>query len=109
MTDLNFGIADKDTTKIAYLGDQINVQLPENATTGFRWNLTSYTQDNLSFKTSESGNPNSASFGAAGSATFVFVTKSIGQGKIVLKLIRGTQANNAASEFNLGIDIRNNE
>ena len=107
MAELNLGLADKDKTIMARVGDHIVVRLPENQTTGFRWILTSITEETIILETREVTSPDSESLGAGGDVTFRFNTKAIGLGKVVLKLLRGPQDPTAASEFQFNVDIRN--
>ena len=108
MAELNLGLADKDRTISARVEDHILVKLPENQTTGFKWILTSITEETVTLETRETTPPDSGSLGAGGGVTFRFITKAIGLGKVVLELLRGPQDTNAASEFQFNVDIRNN-
>jgi predicted secreted protein len=81
----------------ARVGDEILLELPDSsASTGFQWELTSYSEDHLSF---EGLDGSDASFGPPGAgesdAVFRFKATSEGEATITLKLWRGFEPDEA--------------
>ena len=105
MGELRLGYTDRDKTIITKVGDTLVITVPENATTGFQWNLASYTKDILSLETTDPTSASSEPLGAGGrKVTFRFTAKSIGQGEIILKLSRGK--GNIESNFKFRLNIK---
>jgi inhibitor of cysteine peptidase len=65
-------------------GETVQVTLPENATTGYRWAVDHYDQDSIEAVSTEPHYPAKA-VGAGGEVAFSFRAKKIGSGEIVLK------------------------
>jgi inhibitor of cysteine peptidase len=107
MAELNLGFADNNKTVAAKVGDSIIVTVPENATTGFQWDLASITEETVAL---EDGSAISAPIGRAmgaggGGVTFRFRATAAGNGKVTLKLSRGGPSDNSAVKFSLNLDI----
>ena len=75
---------DTDRTLEIHLGDSVQISLPENATTGFRWAIDRYDEEYLEVVATESHYPENA-LGSGGDVSFVFRAKKVGTGEIVLK------------------------
>ena len=84
MTMLLLTQRDKDRTVEIHLGDSVQISLPENATTGFRWAIDRYDEEYLEVVATESHYPENA-LGSGGEVSFVFRGKKVGTGEIVLK------------------------
>jgi predicted secreted protein len=65
-------------------GDSVQISLPENATTGFRWAIDRYDEEYLEAVATEPHYPENA-LGSGGVVSFVFRGKKLGTGEIVLK------------------------
>jgi inhibitor of cysteine peptidase len=107
MAELNLGFVHNNKTVSARVGDTIVITLPENATTGFQWNVASITEETLAL---EDGSAISGSAGGAigaggGGVTFRFRATSAGNGKVTVKLSRGGESDNSAFQFTLNLDI----
>ncbi len=66
------------------LGETVQITLPENATTGFRWAIDHYDQDSFEALATEPRNAAKA-VGGGGEVVFSFKAKKIGSGEIELK------------------------
>ena len=84
MTMLLLTQRDTDRTVEIHLGDSVQICLPENATTGFRWAIDRYDEEYLEVVATESHYPENA-LGSGGVVSFVFRGKKVGTGEIVLK------------------------
>lgn len=104
MAELKLGFADKDRIVAAKVGDTIVITLPENATTGFQWNVASLTEDSLALEMTDATSAPSGAPGAGGGEVVVrFRATAAGPGNVILKLSRGTEG--SAFEFRLNLDI----
>jgi inhibitor of cysteine peptidase len=65
-------------------GETVQITLPENATTGYRWAIDHYNEEFIDALASEPRYP-SKSIGAGGEVAFIFQAKKTGTGEIVLK------------------------
>jgi inhibitor of cysteine peptidase len=75
---------DNDRTVDARVGDVVQVSLPENATTGYRWTIDRYDEDIIEAVGSEPRYPADA-VGSGGRVAFTFKAKKTGAGEIALK------------------------
>jgi inhibitor of cysteine peptidase len=75
---------DNDRTVDVRLGDVVQVSLPENATTGYRWTIDRYDEDIVEAVGNEPRYPADA-VGSGGRVAFTFKGKKIGAGEIALK------------------------
>lgn len=76
--------ADHDRTVDVRSGDTIQIILPENATTGYRWAIERRDEDIVEALTSEARYASNA-VGSGGWISFEFRGKKAGTGEIVLK------------------------
>ena len=107
MAELNLGFVHNNKTLPARVGDIIAITLPENATTGFQWNVASITEEAIAI---EDGSAISAPAGGAigaggGGVTFRFRATAAGNGKVTVVLSRGGQSDNTAFQFTVNFDI----
>ena len=65
----------------------LQITLPENATTGYRWAIDSYDEDLVKALANQPRYPAQA-IGSGGEVAFTFEAKKIGSGEIVLKHFR---------------------
>lgn len=106
MAKLNFEFADNNKTVKAKVGDTFVITLPENATTGFQWNVASFTEPTVAVEARGARPAASTTMGAGGSAAiFQFRATAIGRGNITLMLSRGGKIDPSAVKYNLELDI----
>jgi inhibitor of cysteine peptidase len=77
-------LRDNDGTAEVHNGDSVRINLPENATTGFRWAIDRY-DEQLFEVVATVPNYSKGSVGAAGEVSFIFRAKKAGSGEIALK------------------------
>jgi inhibitor of cysteine peptidase len=75
---------DHDRTVDLRVGEPISVNLPENATTGYRWAIESIDPQLIEVRATEAEYPTNA-IGAAGEARWTFVAEASGTTEITLK------------------------
>ena len=75
---------DNGRTIDVHPGETVQVTLPENATTGYRWAIDHYDQDSIEAVSAEPHYPAKA-VGAGREVAFSFRAKKSGTGEIVLK------------------------
>src|SRR5947199_574956 len=104
MAELKLGVADKGRTVAAPVGDTIVITLPENATTGYQWNVDSYSEDTLALEETDATSASGGAVGAGGGEVTVRLKATArGSGNVIMKLSRGTE--NSAFEFRVDFDI----
>jgi inhibitor of cysteine peptidase len=79
-------LAEKDNGRTIDVrpGETVQVTLPENATTGYRWAIDHYDQDSIEAVSTEPHYPAKA-VGSGGEVAFSFKAKKNGNGEIALK------------------------
>ena len=77
-------LRDNDGTAEVHIGDSVRINLPENATTGFRWAIDRYDEQLFEVVATEPHYPKD-SIGAGGYVSFTFRAKKSGSGEIALK------------------------
>jgi inhibitor of cysteine peptidase len=77
-------LRDNDGTADVHIGDSVRINLPENATTGFRWAIDRYDEQLFEVVATEPHYPKD-SIGAGGYVSFTFRAKNPGLGAIALK------------------------
>jgi len=98
--------ADSGRTVDVRVGDQIQVTLLENATTGFRWAIDHYDDAVIEALGSE---PlyTSSRVGSGGQVTFTFQGKRAGTGEIVLKHWRHFEGDaSVTTRFTVGVNVQ---
>jgi predicted secreted protein len=80
-------IREKGTRVTASPGDRIVIRLPENATTGYQWQVEQVA-DRLELESSEMIPPAEAAPGAGGERRVVLRARGAGQAQVALKLER---------------------
>jgi len=78
---------DHDQVIEVHKGDLLTVQLPENPTTGYRWNLDQHDPALLDLQQT-TFTPAGPGVGAGGGKQFVFVAKAPGMAEVLLNLRR---------------------
>ncbi len=88
------------------LGETLNLQLPENATTGYRWAIDQYDAEALELITTTAQYPTEP-MGSAGEINFDFQSKQTGLTQIHLKYWRHWEGDASVTQrFTLGIDVQ---
>jgi inhibitor of cysteine peptidase len=97
--------ADNDRTVDIRLGETVQVRLPENATTGYRWSIDREDEEFIEVLGSEPHYPAGA-VGSGGEVTFVFRGRKIGTGEVGLKYWRSWQGDSSiASRFRVRFNV----
>lgn len=78
---------DNDRTVDIRLGETVRVDLPENATAGYRWAIDRYDEEFIEALATEPSYT-ASTIGSGGEVAFIFQGKKIGDGEIVLKYWR---------------------
>ena len=98
--------ADNDRTIDLRVGDTIRVSLPENATTGYRWEIDRIDEQIVEAAGSEPHYPGGA-VGAGGEVTFAFKGKKSGAGDITLKYWRHFEGDSSVTKrFHLRLNTQ---
>lgn len=96
---------DDGRTIDVYLGQLIEITLPENATTGYQWAIDTYPTDLLDVISTQSVY-NSNTIGAGGNALISFRVRKQGCGEIVLKHWRSWEgASSVTKRFYLSLNV----
>jgi len=87
------------------LGESVQIVLPENATTGYRWAIDRYDEEFIEAVAAEPHYTANA-IGSGGKVEFIFKGKKIGSGKIMLKHWRHWEGDaSIVSRFCLDLNI----
>lgn len=87
------------------LGESVQIVLPENATTGYRWAIDRYDEEFIEAVAAEPHYTANA-IGSGGKVEFIFKGKKIGSGKIMLKHWRHWEEDvSIVSRFCLDLNI----
>ena len=87
-------------------GDAVQIRLPENATTGYRWAIDSYDATLFEQPTEEARYASGAAVGSGGEMTFAFKAKAPGKGEIALKNWRAWEGEaGVAKRFRIRVQI----
>jgi inhibitor of cysteine peptidase len=91
-------LTEKDNEKEVELplGTQVRIDLPENPTTGYRWNLGDFKSTTLKLRSDEYIPNQPSGIGGGGIRQFLFEARSPGKSKICLKNIRAWEGEDAA-------------
>jgi inhibitor of cysteine peptidase len=101
-------IAEKDNGRTVdiRLGESVQINLPENATTGYRWAIDHYDEEFIEAIATEPHYTANA-IGSGGEVAFIFQGKKIGTGEIVLKYWRHWEGDlSITSRFYLRLNVR---
>lgn len=97
---------DNERTVDLRLGDSIQVLLPENATTGYRWAIDRYDKEFIEALETEPRYMANA-VGSGGEVAFIFKGKKIGTGEIMLKRWRHWEGDSSvASRFHIRLHVQ---
>jgi inhibitor of cysteine peptidase len=98
--------ADNDRTIDIPVGEIVQVTLPENATTGYRWAIESYNSDVIEALGSEP-HYTAKGVGSGGDVAFTFRGKKAGTGEIILKQWRQWEGDSSViARFRVRLNVR---
>ncbi len=97
--------ADSGTSLEVTVGEVLQLALPENATTGYRWEIAECDRDRLE-QVGETMSHPTPGIGSGGTATFTFRAICPGTSRLVLEQRRSWESMPAAESFKLTIEIR---
>lgn len=98
--------SDDGRTVDIYLGESVRIDLPENATTGYRWAIDRYDEEFIEALATESRYAANA-VGSGGEITFIFRGKKTGTGEIVLKHWRHWEGDlSVTARFCIRLNVR---
>lgn len=94
VTMLSLSEADNGRTVDLRVGQEVRITLPENATTGYRWEIDEYDAECIEVVSTEP-EYKSKSIGSGGEVEFTFRAKVAGGGEIALKHWRRFQGDSS--------------
>jgi inhibitor of cysteine peptidase len=107
MAEVVISQADQGNTVEVQQGDLIVIQIDENPTTGYRWELGSYGQQVVEFVDSDYQSPTGAGMGGGGTRSFRFRASTAGRSTIQLRLRRSWEPEDAFLEtFDVNISVQ---
>ncbi|MEA2882596.1 MAG: inhibitor of cysteine peptidase [Bradyrhizobium sp.] len=89
----------------AKVGDQINIRLPENPTTGFQWRAQSPDRAVVELQ-SDQFLPASGAAGGGGVRSLQYQVKGAGNTSIALDYMRSWETNPPRSQFRIEVIVR---
>ena len=96
---------DNDRTADIHLGESIQISLPENATTGYRWEIDHYDEDLIKLLATEPCYTDNA-VGSGGIIAFIFQGKKIGVAEIALKHWRSWEGEaSVVARFHIRLNV----
>lgn len=98
--------ADDGRTVELHVGDAVRVTLPENATTGYRWEVDHLDAGVVASEGSEPHYPGGA-IGAGGTVTFAFKAQKAGTGEVALKYWRRFEGDSSiVRRFRINLSVK---
>jgi len=98
--------ADDGRTVELHVGDAVRVTLPENATTGYRWEVDRLDAGVVSSEGSEPHYPGGA-IGSGGKVTFAFKAQKAGTGEVALKYWRRFEGDSSiVRRFRINLSVK---
>lgn len=98
--------ADDGRTIDLHVGDAVQVTLPENATTGYRWEIDQLDAAIVATEGSKSNYPGGA-VGAAGKVSFAFKAEKAGNGEVALKYWRRFEGDSSiVRRFRINLSVK---
>ena len=96
---------DNDRTLAIHPGETVQISLPENATTGYRWEIERYDEDLIKLLAAEPCYTDNA-VGSGGVVAFTFQGKNPGSGEIVLKHWRSWEGESSViARFRIRLNV----
>jgi inhibitor of cysteine peptidase len=104
----DLGEADDGHTVVVHVGDMLDVHLPENASTGYRWETDSFDPKLVEFVNKSADTPPGPP-GTPGMAVFQFRVIAAGSSAVSLKYWRQWEGDKSiVKRFRVTIDSRSN-
>jgi predicted secreted protein len=88
---------DADTIRSAHVGDKVELRLPENPSTGYRWSIDITPSSGATINSSD-WDPAGAGLGAIGIRKFIITTNEAGTLTIHAKLWRKWEGENSMTQ-----------
>ena len=96
---------DNDRTVDIHPGETVQISLPENATTGYRWEIDRYDEAVIKMLATEPHYMDSA-VGSGGTVAFIFQGKKTGIGEIALKHWRSWEGDaSVIARFHIRLNV----
>lgn len=96
---------DNGRTVDVRVGESVSINLPENATTGYRWAIDRYDREFVEATATEPRYTANA-IGSGGRVAFIFEGRKIGSGEIVLKQWRHWEGDSSiTNRFRLRLNV----
>ena len=96
---------DNDRTMDIHLDETVQISLPENATTGYRWEIDRYDEALIKMLATEPCYTSNA-IGSGGVVAFIFQGKKIGSGEIALKHWRSWEGDaSVVARFHIRLNV----
>jgi inhibitor of cysteine peptidase len=105
MAEIVVGEGHNGGTISAKTGDRIVIRLPENPTTGFRWQAEPANLEVLELQSDEFAQAASAAMGSGGVRILQYLARGAGNTSIALRLGRPWEANAPRSQFTIGVAV----
>ncbi len=97
---------DNGRTVDIHLGWSVRINLPENATTGYRWSIDRYDEEFIEALATEPRYSSNA-IGSGGEVEFIFRGKKVGTGEIVLKHWRHWEGDSSVTKrFRIRLNVQ---
>lgn len=110
MRDKALTLADNGATIHVRRGDRIVIRLPENPTTGYRWDPDAVDDRIVSLTSREYAPPAGGGVGAGGAVSMVFEAQAPGEGNIRLKRWRDWEGESSVRErYAIGVVVSPDE
>ncbi len=98
--------SDNGRTVDVRVGESVRINLPENATTGYRWAIDRYDEEFIGALATEPRYTANA-IGSGGQVAFIFRGKKVGTGEIVLKHLRHWEGDSSVTNrFRIRLNVR---
>jgi inhibitor of cysteine peptidase len=106
MVEILITDTERDRTVSAAVGDVLTIELPENPTTGFRWQVASVDAGVLSLQADEFLQRASTAVGSGSVRIFRFLTVNPGSTDVRLELKRTWEALPPTSTFTTRVSVK---
>ncbi len=87
------------------IDDRLRIELPENGTTGYRWEAEIQPADALTVVSDEFRPGSTTAIGSAGIRTIVLAPARTGETTLILRLVRPWDRGHPADEFEIRIHV----
>jgi inhibitor of cysteine peptidase len=105
MARVEISATDHGKSLVLHAGDELVVTLPENPTTGYRWELDSLGSGPLVVETDAFAGPAPIAAGAAGVRSLTLRATAAGRARLHLVLRRAWEQNKPLQDFSVSADV----